>query len=90
MLSDSGRGFLTACLALVVDVVLLRLGTSNPLIRLIGAYLTESSAFLGCLVGLGMRTFGNMLVLEFGLSIRPAFRKPGSERRASHRDVLLA
>ena len=54
------------------------------------AYLTESPAFLGCLVGLGMRTFGNMLVLEFGLSFRPAFGKPGSERRASHRDVLSA
>ena len=35
-------------------------------------------------------TFGIMLVLEFGLSFRPAFRKPGTERRASHRDVLLA
>ena len=35
-----------------------------------------------------MRTFGNMLVLEFGFSFRPALGKPGTEMGASHRDVL--
>ena len=64
--------------------------SSNPLIRLIGACLTESSAVLGCLVGLRMRTFGIMPVLEFGLSSRPAFGKPGSERRGTPQGCPLS